>query len=177
MGKYVGFIHNYAIQKTTNTILGILINNSDTEVITVNRLFNININSKVINQNIFDFSVVKIENISDLSVQQIGQIIPQNKSCTYLDEVYIGSTDIDNFGGDRYTLRRTKGVSYSVYTANTGGINYGQLFREYTCTLNYKNNNLIQPIILRKGEAIAITNSKGLGNIATPIVTMIEFEN
>jgi hypothetical protein len=177
MGKYVGFIHNYALQNTKNSVLGILINNSDNEVITVNRMFNININSKVMNQNAYDYAVVKIQNIQDYTVQQIGQIIPQNKSCTNLDEVYIGSTDKDDFGGTRFTLRRTNGLAYTVYTASAGAVNYLQLFREYSCSLNFKNSALIQPIVLRKGEAIAVINSNGLVQTNTPIVTMIEFEN
>lgn len=177
MGKYVGFIHNYALQNTRNSVLGILINNSDDEVITVNRVFNININSKVMNQNIYDYSIVKIENIQDYVLQQIGQIIPQNKSCINLDEVYIGASDKDDFGGNRFTLRRTYGVAYSVYLANSGAINYLQLFREYACSLNFKNSISIQPITLRKGEAIAVLNSNGLAQTNTPIVTMIEFEN
>jgi len=174
MGSYIAFIHNVPVTTSTD-ILGVISNKSNTEVISINRVFILNLNARNMNQCSYNYALTKIEGIQDISLQQIGQIVPQNKSCINLDSIIVGASNNNTYGGTQTQIRRSYGGSYAVGVTPTSDL-FLRFFREYSCV--YDNNNpTTQPIVLRYNEALAVINTGGISNTGSPIIVVFEFTN
>lgn len=174
MGKYIGIINNYPTY-TGAQVAGIIINNDDTEIININRVYMNNLSSKNMNQSQVDFVLSKVVGVQDYALSQVGLIVPQNKSCSNLKNIIIGAGQNDRYGGTRAILRRTYAVPYTVITSGQNiGVNL--LFNEYANILDFNNPN-VQPIVLRKGEGLIFNSIIGPAATTSPCVFILEISN
>lgn len=172
MSKYVGFVHNNPIT-TTAEILAVIANVSASEVIYVNRVYLLNLNAKNMNSISVYFSLNKIEGLQDISFQQIGQIVPQNKSCLNLDSIIVGASNNNTYGGTSTVLRRGEASLATVSVLPTSDTLL-RISKEYACIYDNNNSNT-QSIVLRQNEALSLVSPLALSSTSVPFATIFEF--